>query len=334
MEVDKHNFRQIILDSAGQLGSDMQFFNELCLTRRSFSKIIICGMGGSALAGDFFQYFKKKGLSALVPKTPIIVHRSYDLPPGADENSLIICSSYSGSTEETLSALRTAQAQGLEIAGLTCGGTLEEIFTERKIPWIKIPRNDLPPRMSLGFQLKGLVKLFLAYGLLDISAQAAIASLGSFDISKTENDCRAKSQALINKIPVVYASEENEILARLWKIKFNENSKIPAFANVFPELNHNEMIGWTKILGPFSVIILRDGTELPRIKKRMDLTAKLLVKSGLPVQFVDIQGSGPLEKLFWGMAYGDWLSYFLALAGGTDPYPVPMVEELKKELSE
>lgn len=334
MEVDKHNLRQIILDSVRQLDAELDFFNQLNLTRRPFEQVLICGMGGSALSADFFSYFKNEGFLPLSLNIPVLIHRSYELPSDANQNSLIICSSYSGNTEETISSFNKAKQQNLEIAGIACGGRLAELFQKNKTPWVKIPKNDIPPRASLGYQLKGLIKIFMAYGLLTTSAQNEISTLSKkIEPAQLENDAKIKCPRLTNKIPIIYTSQDNELIGRIWKIKFNENTKIPAFANVFPELNHNEMTGWIKNLGPFSFIFLRDSDDLPRIQKRMELTAALLRESGYPVDFVNLGGANALEQIFWALSYGDWLSYYLALYYGIDPTPIEMVEEFKKRLA-
>lgn len=335
MEVDKSNLREVILNSVRQINAPLVFFNELRLTRRPFNKILICGMGGSALMDDFFSYFQSSGFKPLSPKIPILTHRSYGLPADADQNTLILCISYSGQTEEVLSAFDKAQEAGFEIAGITCGGELGELFQKFKTPWVKIPRDDIPPRTSLGYQLAAMVKILLAYGLLSSDAQHAITPLPEKVIpANLENQAKMLCAKLDHKIPIVYASQNNRVLARLWKIKLNENAKIPAFYNSLPELNHNEMVGWTKNLGSFSIIFLRDKDDLPRIKKRMEVTADLLRAQHMPIDFVDIAGDNPPEKIFWASVFSDWLSYHLALFYGTDPTPVAMVEEMKKRLKE
>ena len=335
MEVDKYNLRSVILNSVKQVSAPLTFFNELNLTRRPFSRIMVCGVGGSALMGDFFSFFQTNGFSPLSPAIPVLNHRSYDLPADADENTLIICVSYSGKTEEALSAFDKAKERHLEVAGITCGGTLGEMLQKYKTPWVKIPQDNIPPRTSLGYQLAAMVKILMAYGLLDLSAQNALSLLPEKVVpSNFENQAKLLCSKLVHKIPVIYSSHNNRVLARLWKICLNENTKVPAFYNFFPELNHNEMVGWTKNLGPFYLLFLRDKEDLPRISKRMDLTAELLKKQGLPVDFIEIQGENALEKIFWALIFGDWLSYHLALFYGVDPTPVAMVEDLKQKLRE
>ncbi|MBU3901604.1 bifunctional phosphoglucose/phosphomannose isomerase [Patescibacteria group bacterium] len=335
MEVDKSNLRSVILNSVSQVNAPLTFFNELHLARRPFNKILICGMGGSALMGDFFSYFQDTGFAPLAPSIPIFTHRSYDLPGSTDQNTLVICVSYSGQTEETLSAFNKAKESHFEVAGITGNGQLAELFQKYKTPWVKIPQNNIPPRTSLGYQLAAMVKILMAYGLLNSSAQSALASLPEKIIPMDfENQARILCAKLNHKIPVIYSSQDNRVLAQLWKICLNENAKIPAFYNFFPELNHNEMVGWTKDLGSFCLLFLRDQNDLPRIKKRMTLTAELLQKQHLSVESIEVAGRDALEKIFWATAFGNWLSYHLALFYGIDPTPVEMVEELKKRLRE
>jgi len=333
MEGDKSNLKSVILNSVKQLSSEPDFFNQLCLTRRSFNKIILCGMGGSALVGDFFDYLKEQKHIPLSLPIPLTTHRSYALPPEADHHSLIICISYSGDTEETISAYNEAKKQNLEVAAITYGGKLADLCKQNNTPWIKIPQDKMPPRFSLGYQLIALTKIFMAYGLLASSAKdEAVLLAENIDPSLVENDARIICTKLAHKVPVIYSSKDNELLAKLWKIQFNENAKVPAFYNSFPELNHNEMVGWTRSLGPFSFLFLQDENDSPEIKKRMQLTTKLLQAKNLPVEFVKVSGLTPLEKLFRSLVFGDWLSYHLALFYGVDPTPVEMVEEFKKLL--
>jgi glucose/mannose-6-phosphate isomerase len=334
MEVDKSNYRQVILDSIKQLDLNLGFFNQFELKRRSFDKVVLCGMGGSALVGDLFDYFKKHNCPSLIINLPLFIHRSYDLPANATINTLVICISYSGNTEETLSAYQKARQEDLEVAAIASGGKLTDFCQLSKNPWIKIPAN-LQPRASLGYQLSALIKIFMAYGLLGASAGHELTELSKKIIpSRIEYEAKILCPSLNRKIPVIYSSDKNEVIARIWKIKFNECSKIPAFWNSFPELNHNEMVGWTNNQGSFHFLFLQDDDDLPRIQKRMNLTAELLKQQNLPVEMIKLSGEDPLEKLFYGITFGDWLSYHLAIFYGIDPTPVQLVEELKKKLTE
>ncbi len=333
MEVDKSNLREIILNSVRQLDADLEFFNQLESKRRSFNKVMLCGMGGSAYVGDILDYFKTHDYSPLIARLPVHIHRSYDLPKSDDDKTLIICISYSGDTEETLSAYAKARQNELEIAAVASGGKLAELCQQNKTPWIKIPKT-LQPRFSIGYQLSAIIKIFMAYGLLDAASGEALSDLSKKIIpSQLELAVKALCPKLNRKTPIIYSSDKNYTLARIWKIKFNENTKIPAFWNVFPELNHNEMVGWTNTPGPFHFLILQDDDDLPQIKKRMKLTAELLRQRDFSVDLIKLEGADALEKLFWGLTFGDWISYHLALFYGTDPNPIEMVEDFKKRLN-
>lgn len=334
MEPNKHNLRETISETPSQLEYEPDFFNQLLLRRQSFNKVIICGLGGSALLGDFLIFFKEKKMASLAPSIPVIVHRSYGLPVSVDENSLIICISYSGNTEETISAFEAAKEKGLEIAGIACGGKLADLCQENKCPWVKLPDSPMPPRYSTGYQLRALIKILMAYGLLTNPPHAEFKALAEKISPRTiENEAKLKAAKLLHKIPVVYASGINHILAYLWKIDFNENAKVPSFYNSFPELNHNEINGWSENAGGFYFLMLQDPEDHPRIIKRMEITAQLMKDSGMNGEMIKIQGDNALEKLFWVSIYGHFLAYHLSLIRGVDPFPVPIVDELKKRLA-
>ncbi|KKS67635.1 MAG: Bifunctional phosphoglucose/phosphomannose isomerase, partial [Parcubacteria group bacterium GW2011_GWC2_42_6] len=161
--VDKSNLKKIIINSPGQLKANLEW-----------KYFILCGVGGSSITVNLFHYLELNRYLPLTITTPLYPHHDYDLPPDADANSLIICASYSGNTEETISSYKKARELGLEIAGLTCGGQLADLFQQNKIPWIKIPDKTIPPRHGLGYQMAALVKLFIAYGFLLHTAQDSL----------------------------------------------------------------------------------------------------------------------------------------------------------------
>lgn len=327
------NFRQIILDSPKQFQFNPDVRNQLFLRNKNFKQILICGMGGSALLGDIFYYFKIHKFKQLALDIPIFTHRSYGLPSDIDENTLIICVSYSGNTEETISAYQEAKEKSLEIAGITCGGELKRLLEENKTPWIEIGDKQIPPRMSLGYQILALTRIFIAYGLLSADA---LHLLNDFAIkikpTTAEEQAKLLAEKIADKIPIIYASEENKSLARLWKIKFNENAKIPAFFNVFPELNHNEMNGWLKYANHFHFLFLSDADDFPRVQKRFSATNSIIKELGGQIEILTIQGETPLEKILWSWLFSDWLSYYIAVNYQIDPIPVELVEKFKKEL--
>ncbi|MBI5913302.1 bifunctional phosphoglucose/phosphomannose isomerase [Candidatus Azambacteria bacterium] len=288
---------------------------------------IVAGMGGSALAAELMR--------ARDGEREILIHRGYGLPrihESALERSVLIAISYSGNTEETLDAFTKAHARGMSVAVIASGGKLIERAQEHNVPFIQIPRTGIQPRHANGFILKALMKL--------MGDEAGFAEAGALvallDPSRYEQDGKKLAGKLQGKVPVIYASAENAAIAYNWKIKFNESAKIPAFCNVFSELNHNEMTGFdvidaTKALsGAFHFIFLTDENDHPRITKRMELTKQLYMARGLPVETVRVEGESAWHGVFASLTLADWAAYHCALQYGTEPEQVPMVEEFKK----
>lgn len=290
-----------------------------------FSGICICGMGGSALPGNFLALwleYKKNNL-------PMVLQRDYTLPRQVKRDWLIVCISYSGDTEETLSCFREAKKRNLKIACITSGGKLELLSLKNNTPCVLIPK-DIPPRMALGYQFSALVGLLKNIGLIKISRQELFKLENSLKPRKFEKQGKSLSKKLIGKVPLIYSSNSFKILARFWKISFNENSKTSAFWNHFPELNHNEMSGFREKPKLFYFIILQDKNDHPRIKKRMALTKQLLEKQGLKGEIIELNGKNLLEKVFSALILIKWTSYYLALDYNINPMPVEIIEKFKK----
>jgi len=331
--VDKSNMRKVIIDSPTQFKKGLQLAENVKIGG-DFKNIIICGMGGSALPGNILlcwlrDQVKKGNISPI----PVYIHRDYNLPPQATKESLIITISYSGNTEETLSALREAIKNKFSVVGITTNGKIEEICKKKNIPFVKIP-SGIQPRCATGYLFSAVIKILENAGIIEnISKEVSSLEekLKQLDLERQGKDL---VQKLAGKIPLVYASNKFKVLSRIWKIKFNENSKTLSFYNYFPELNHNEMVGFTdkEKAKNFHVLILRDKQDHPRNQKRMDLFSEIAKKKGLETTSIDIKQGNLLFKIFSTLLLGDWASYYLALERGQDPTPVKMVEEFKKKL--
>lgn len=302
--------------------------------------IIICGMGGSALPGDIL---KTANLSLKLTKLPIFVHRNYGLPNEANKNSLIVCISYSGNTEETISAFNEAKTKGLKIIVISSGGKLINLAKRRKIPFALVPEG-IQPRCALGYQFSALAKLLSRMGLIKNIDRELLSLEKNLQPKKFKEKGKKLAEKLKNSIPIIYGSGNFALLAKIWKIKFNENSKILSFFNFFPELNHNEMVGIAenkiKNLNKFlKVIILRDKSGDKKNLKRIKITSEILEKKGINVIFVDIPILNPqrrekfFDKLFSNILLSDWVSYYLALLQKINPEPVKTVEDFKERLA-
>ncbi|MEZ4466662.1 MAG: SIS domain-containing protein [bacterium] len=259
--------------------------------------------------------------------------RAADL--GAD--TLVIASSYSGNTEETIAALADARARGARVVILSAGGELAAIAARDGLPAVKLerPTPGFQPRAATGFFLGALAAILENAGLLPGGAAAMIA-IGDGMRRHTdgvEDRALALAKALDGRIPVIYATAPFEPVALIAKIKFNENAKTPAFSYALPELNHNEMVGYTRLPGPFSAVVLDDPDAPSRAQHRVATTVATLETAGVPVIRVPLPaGEPPLVKAFAALYLFDFVTCAHAALGGIDPNPVAMVEDFKARL--
>lgn len=325
--IDKSNMRKTILESPRQFRVGLKSAENVKVSG-NFKSVLVCGMGGSALPADVLDIW----LESQKINLPLHIHRDYGLPYWADNKQLVICISYSGNTEETLSAFNEARRKKLKILAIASGGKLVKLCQSYKIPVAIVPPG-FQPRMALGFQFAALMKILANSGLIKNGLKNVPNLENLLKAGALENQGKELAQKLENKIPLIYASEKLKALAKIWKIKFNENSKIPAFYNYFPELNHNELVGFTKTDKKiFSAIILRDPADHPRNLKRMGLTLNILKEEGINIDIIEIIGKDILYKVFSSILLADWASYYLALEQGIDPTPVKLNDEFKKRL--
>ena len=322
--IDKSNMKEVIAKSPEQLTKGLNLAKNIKIEGK-FKNVIICGVGGSALPANILN-------SIVSSRIPIYIHRDYNLPGLANEDSLIICISYSGNTEETISALQEAINKNITSVAIATGGKIEKMCEEHNIALAKIPAG-IQPRSATGYLFSALSTILTNCGIIeDISSDIFHTAEELIKINSTlEKEGKTLAKKLAKKIPIVYASNNLKAAARIWKIKFNENSKIPAFHNYFPELNHNEMVGFTdkKRVGNFHVLIIRDNKDHPRTIKRMELMSSTLTKKGVKNSFIDTKEGTMMFRLFAVLLLGDWTSYYVAINNKTDPTPVVMVEEFK-----
>ena len=295
-----------------------------------FEKFVLVGMGGSHLQGEILQ--------AVCPALDLVVHRDYGLPKLSEnilKNSLFVASSYSGNTEETISAFEEAIEKGYPVAVSSIGGTLIELAKQHEVPYVQIPDTGIQPRSALGFTFKVLAKLTGQEEALREAATLA-SQLAPEDY---EEQGKKLAATLKGRVPVIYSSRRNEAVAYNWKIKCNETGKIPAFYNVFPELNHNEMTGYDvtdstrSLVENFHFVFLKDNEDHPRIQKRMEVLEKQLSRRGLSVEVVNLEGPTQLFKIFSSLLLADWTAFYTAWQYERDPEQVPMIEEFKKLIS-
>ena len=299
--------------------------------RNNKGKYLLIGMGGSHLSADM--------LKCLRPGHHLVIHSDYGLPPMPTarlKEHLVILSSYSGNTEETINAFHAGRRAKLNMAVIAVGGALLELAKEHGVPYIVLPETGIQPRMALGFGMLSILAL--------MGNGREIKALGKLSAKLHpglhEKAGRAITRELRGSVPVFYSSVRNEAVAKNWKIKFNETGKIPAFYNVLPEMNHNEMTGFDAVSKSrplsksFRLVFLRDSSDHPRVKKRFGIMEKILKKRGLAVLHADFSGKTREERVFGSLLTADWASYHTALGYGAEPEQVPMVEEFKKLLND
>ncbi len=331
--LDKSNFRQFILDTPNQFKVGMELAKNIKL-EGNFDSLTVSGMGGSALPTNLLKAY----CDSLITHFPIEINRFYSLPKTAlNKNSLNFVASYSGNTEETLSSLEELKKNNLLFIGFSSGGIVEEKCKEYGMPHVKlpIPYPNYQPRMGTGYFFGAMYQILVNQGMAeDKTADLVnIASKFNSKMDSYEEKGKALAQKLKGKTPIVYASSKYQAVSMIWKIKINENAKTPAFWNFFPELNHNEMVGFTNPQAKFFIIMLKDLDDNPKNLKRYEATANLLKTKGVESEILELDGENLFAKMFLSITLSDWTSYYLALEYGQDPTPVDMVEELKKILA-
>jgi glucose/mannose-6-phosphate isomerase len=300
--------------------------------------IVYAGMGGSALAAV---------LSTSWPgyDRPFEVVRGYDIPAYVSDKTYFIAASYSGNTEETLSALEQAEAKGAHIAVIAGGGKLADIARDKGYPLAILPKAE-QPRYAVFYNLRALLQLLDQAGQLKPGTlgelEAEVASLEESlkawlpTVPTASNLAKQIAFECLGRSVVVYAGPKMFPVAYKWKISFNENAKQVAWTGQYPEFNHNEFIGWSKqpVDKPYAVIVLRSNLEHERVVKRFEVTERLLSGMRPSPIVVEAQGSTLLEQLLSTIVLGDFVTLYTALLNGVNPAPVDLVEKFKKTLDE
>jgi glucose/mannose-6-phosphate isomerase len=302
---------------------------------KGVQQIVLTGMGGSAQPGEFV----KTWLGEKLP-VPFVIVRDYVLPGFVGPQTLVVASSYSGNTEETLAALADAEQRGAQIVVSTSGGKLLEAARAKGYPAFELP-NALQPRMAVLYAVRALATMLERLGLVEgvlrelaDSGEWLKANVGPWtaEVPTADNAAKQIATELAGHATVVYAGATLAFAAMKWKIAFNENAKNIAFYNYLPELNHNEFIGWGHPeQHGLKVVELRSDLDHARVVKRFDVTNRLSAGRFTPLQ-VRAEGETRLQQLVWTIALGEYVATYLAILNEVDPTPVDLVEEFKAEL--
>jgi len=306
---------------------------------KPYRQVIICGMGGSAIAGDIAAAWGRGGLGL-----PLVTHRNYGLPGGAGQQDLIILSSYSGETEETLSAYQEAGRLGAEMLAITTGGRLEQWCWQDGVPMIKIP-SGMAPRCALGYSFFALIFALERYGLMTIDGEQVEEAAAVMEAQGREchwsapaggNEAKKLASQMSRALVVIYASADHlHPVARRWANQINENAKHFAYTAAFPELCHNEIVAWEdggRLANGICLVMLEDRDDHPRNRIRQEAVREIIgLRAGTMLR-VFSRGDSLLARMFSLIHLGDWVSYYLARLNDVDPTPIPPIVKLKEIL--
>ncbi len=307
--------------------------------RMPIQNVVVTGLGGSAIGGDLLRVLVEDN-----GEVPLVVNRDYQMPAFVNDHTLVIAASYSGNTEETLSAFEDAQDRGALLACVTSGGELAQRAAHYGTPVAFIPKGQ-PPRSAMGYMF--IPMLFAAHkaGVIrrDPTAdlQNAISLLEkareewNADVPFDKNPAKQMAAKLYGKLPIIYGSQAySAVVAFRWKTQLNENTKIHAYSNGYPEMNHNEILGWVlakQQVPNLAVVLLRDRMERPKIVARVETTKKLFARAAEVHEFI-ADGQSLLARMLYAIYFGDWVSCYLALLYGVNPTDIGYINLLKAVL--
>jgi glucose/mannose-6-phosphate isomerase len=292
--------------------------------------VVITGLGGSGIGATILLEL----ISDSCP-VPIIVNKDYFLPAFVSENTLVIVSSYSGNTEETLSAMQQAISKKAQIACVTSGGKVLEIAKQQQFDFIEIPSGN-PPRSCIGYSLIQLIKLLSVKGLAPVSLFTDLEK--AILLLEKENEAIKKeaqiiAEKLTNKLAVIYSLGICEGVVVRFRQQINENSKQLCWHHTFPEMNHNELVGWTTKNDNLVVVVFRSSFDFERTNKRYEISKSVFEKYSNSVIEIIAKGESKLEHFLYLINIGDWISCYIADIRQIDPVEVKIIDHLKGELA-
>jgi len=320
--------KKIISSLPDQILEAISLVSDISHKRKKYSKVLICGMGGSGISGDLIK--------TIYPHIEIISNKDYSIPKFIDNNTLSILVSYSGNTEETLNNYKILSRVKTTKITISSDGALLRKKSELKI---KVP-GGLPPRGALGYLFTPIPIVLYNYGLIKTDPIPKLVSLAMFLKKKRDNIEKKAidlSKKFLNKLPLIYSNSQTLLpAASRWQCQLNENSKILAHINVIPEMNHNEIVGLgrpKRINKEMVVAFLNDPKAHPRSKMRVKIVKSIIKNKFGNVVDINPEGKSALMRLFWTIMLGDFLSYYCAINTNVDPLPVKRIDFLKKQLS-
>lgn len=315
------------LEEALKIGKETTFKSP----KNKIDAILICGLGGSGIGGTIISQLLSQSC-----KQAILVNKDYSIPAFVNQNTLVVCCSYSGNTEETLSMYEKAKAAGAEIAIIASGGKFAEIAKKESLNIIQIP-GGLPPRAAFGLSFPQLFFVFEKYGLINSGAVEEISSaiqLINENEAAIQKEAASIGEKLHDKLPIIYSEASLEGVGVRFRQQVNENAKMLCWHHVIPEMNHNELVGWRTKNAALAVVIFRSEADYYRNQKRMEYSKKVIGEYADSITEVMAQGKTGIERALYLIHLGDWVSYFLGELKGVDTVEVDVITGLKNMLAE
>jgi glucose/mannose-6-phosphate isomerase len=339
-KVDKSDMLSFCVEAAKHYENAARLANRVRVDYSEPESIIVAGMGGSAIGGELLKDWSRESVRA-----PIEVCRDYHLPAYANQKTLVVSTSYSGETEETLSVFLEALKRRCMILTISSGGALQRFSEELSVPHLLVP-SGMAPRVTLPYLFIPLPTILQKIGYVtsvdrELVETAKIlkkvATENSPEIASAHNPAKILASEILGTVPAVYGFQFYRAVAQRFKTQINENSKNPAKWEFFPELDHNEIVGWERakeFARYFSVIFIRDNDEPKEIRRRIEVTREI-IKCALTRLFeVWSRGETRLAKMSSVICIGDFTSVYLAVLRGIDPTPVKSIDLLKRKLNE
>lgn len=302
----------------------------LAKPKNKITNVVVSGLGGSGIGANLISELVFDKL-----KVPFSIYKDYTLPAFINSNTLFIASSYSGNTEETLSTLNTALTKKANIAVVTSGGKALEMAQQKKLNHVVIPSGN-PPRACLGYSAVQQLYILQKLGLIDKSFEQQL--LNTIDLlnkeqKKIQKEAKAIAKKLQNKIPIIYATANNESVAVRFRQQINENGKMLCWHHVVPEMNHNELVGWRKKSAEWAVVFLRNKTDFSRNQSRIEINKTVIKNYSKTILEIWSKGNSKLEHSFYLIHLTDWVSYYLSELNQVDVTEVKVIDHLKGALA-
>ena len=324
---------QLIARFTEQLEESLAIASEVRIKKHSkkINKVYVAGLGGSGIGGDFVATIIRKECPI-----PYIVGKGYDIPAYVDSNTLVIVSSYSGNTEETVRAFQLAEKTGAKIVIVSSGGKLIRAAKRKGYDFVKIPDNWPSPRACLGYSFVQQLGILNKLGFISeksISSVNRSIKLLNTETASIKRTAKRIAKKLHNKIPIIYTEDRMEPVAVRLRQQINENAKTLCWHHVIPEMNHNELVGWKDKSDQFVVLYLRNKDDFKRNSIRMDINQKIIKKYTKNIINLESKGTDEVQRMMYFVHLGDWISWYLSQLRDQDAIEVNVIDYLKSELA-